>query len=67
MTALVLSPSEADRTTEEGGGERGTIHSYSTGDFEMILTMLTKMVAIHVGFFEVGFQGPNLEWTLSWL
>ena len=26
VAALVLSPSEADGTTEEGGGKRGTIH-----------------------------------------
>ena len=28
MAALVLSLSEVDGTTEEGGGEGGTIHPY---------------------------------------
>ena len=28
MAALVLSPSEADSTTEEDGGKKGTIHPY---------------------------------------
>ena len=28
VAALVLSPSEANSTTEEGGGKRGMIHPY---------------------------------------
>ena len=62
--ALVLSPSEADRTMEEGGGEGGTIHPNDAWGFEIILTLLTTVVAIHVRFSRVGFRGPNLEWVL---
>ena len=64
MAALVLSPSEADGTTEEGGGEGGTIHPYSIGGFEIIRTLLTKMIAIYVRFSGVGFWGFSLKWAL---
>ena len=57
----MLSPSEADKTTEEDGGERGKIHPYGAGGFEIIFTLLTKVVTIHVRFSGVGLQGPSLE------
>ena len=62
-----MSSSEADGTTEEGGGKGGTIHPRGVGGFEIILTLLIKMVVIHVGFSGVGFQNPSLKWALPWL
>ena len=53
VAALVLGPSEANGATEKCGGEKGTIHPYSALGFEIILTLLTKLVAIHVRFSEI--------------
>ena len=55
MAALVLSSSEADGTTEKSGGEGGIIHPCGAGGFEIILTLLTKIVAIHMRFSGVSF------------
>ena len=60
----MLNPSEADRITKKGGGEGGIIHPCGIGGFEIILTLLTKIIAIYVGFFGVSFWGPSLEWAL---
>ena len=65
VAAFVLSPSKADGTTEEDGGKEGTIYLCGARDFEIILTLQTKIVAIHVGFFGVGFRGLSLEWALT--
>ena len=59
--------SEADGTTEKGGGKKGMIYSCGARGFKIILTLLTKMVAIYVRFSGVGFWGPSFEWALSWL
>ena len=67
MAALVLGLSKADGTTEEGGGKGSIIHPYSAGSFEIILTLLTKVVAIHVRFSKIGLQGQSFEWALLWL
>ena len=64
MVALVLSLSEADGTTEEGGGKEGIIHLCGARGFKIIFILLIKMIAIHVRFSGVGFQGPSLEWAL---
>ena len=67
MALLVLSPSEADETTEEGGGEGDTIHPCGAKSFEIILTLLTKVVVIHVRFSGIGLWGSSFEWVLPWL
>ena len=67
MAMLVLSPSEADGTMEEGGGKKGTIYPCSAGDFKIILILLAKVVVIHVRFSGIGLQGPSFEWALLWL
>ena len=65
MALLVLSPSEADGTTEECNGEKDTIHPCGAWGFEIIFTLLIKMVTIHMRFSGIGFWGPSLEWALS--
>ena len=67
MATLVLSLSEADRIIKEGSSKGGMIHLCCTKGFEIILTLLAKVVAIHVRFFGISLQGPSLEWALSWL
>ena len=65
MVALVLILSKADGITEEGCGEGETIHPCGAGDLKIIFTLLTKVIAIHVRFFGIGFQGSSLEGALS--
>ena len=60
MAALVLGPSEADGSTEEYGGKGGTIYLCGAWGFEIILTLLTKVLAIHVRFSGIGLRGPSL-------
>ena len=67
MATLVLSPSEADGTTEEDGGKKGTIDPCDTRGFEVILTLLTKVVAIYMRFFRISLRGLSLEWVFPWL
>ena len=55
MALLMLGSSEADGTTEEGGGEGGTIYPCGGWGLEVIFTLLTKVVVIHVRFSGVGF------------
>ena len=50
VAALVLSPSKVDGTMKKRGCKWGTIHSGSTWNFKMVLTLLTKVIAIHVRF-----------------
>ena len=52
---LVLGPFEADNATEENDGKQGTIYLYSTWYLKIIFTLLTKIVAVYVEFFEIDF------------
>lgn len=61
MTALILSPSEADPVIKERGGKRGLIRARGPGGVKMILTLLTKMVAVHVRLPGVQLREPGLE------
>ena len=65
VAALVLSPSEADGATEEWGCEWGTIHPGSAWSFEIVLTLLTKVIAIYVRFPWIGLRGSSLKWLFS--
>ena len=61
VAALVLSSSEADTATEEWGCKWGTIHLGGAWSFEMVLIMLTKVIAIHVRFLWIGLRGLALS------
>ena len=67
VTALALGLSEADGATEKNSGKGATIYPCDAWSFEIILTLLTKVIAIHVRFSEIVFQGPSFKWMLSWL
>ena len=43
-------PIEVDRPAEEQGCKQNTVEVGSTGGLKMVLTLLTKLVAIYVGF-----------------
>ena len=65
MAALVLSLFEVDGATEEWGCKWGTIYPGGAWSFEMVLTLLTKVIAIYVKFPWIGFWGSSLKWLLS--
>ena len=65
MVALVLSSSEADGATEEWSCKWGIIHPGNAWSFEMILTLLTKVIPIHMRFLWIGLQGSSLKWLFS--
>ena len=67
VAALMLGSSEANSATKEYGSKGGTIHPCGTSDFEIILTLLIKVVAIYVGFSGLSLRGPSFEWLLLWL
>ena len=55
MVVLILSPSEIDRTTKEWGCKRGTIHPGNARDFEIVLILLTEVVAFYVRLIPINF------------
>ena len=61
VAALMLDPSEADNAVEESGGKWDTIYLYGAWCLKIIFILLTKMVAVHVGFSEISIRGPSLE------
>lgn len=65
VVVFMLSPSEVDGATEKSGGKKDTMHSCSTKNFEVILTLLTKVVVIYVRFLQVSLRVFSLEWALS--
>ena len=64
MTVLVLSPSEANSATEESADECGIIHPYGAWYFKIIFTLLTKIVVVHMEFFEIDLWSYSLKWML---
>ena len=49
MSPLVLLPAEADPVPEEGRGKGNPGRSRSSSGSEIVLTLLTEIVAVHVG------------------
>ena len=49
MSPLVLLPAEADPVPEKGRGKGNLDRPRSSGGSKVVLTLLTKVVAIHVG------------------
>lgn len=48
-STLVLVPTGTDPSTKKRGCKESTVRSSSFGGVEMILALLAKMVALHVG------------------
>ena len=49
----------ADDTTDKSGGKWDTIYPYGALYLEIMIILLTKMVAVYVGSFKIDF------WTLG--
>ena len=48
MVALVLGPSDTDKATVELGGKWSIVYSSGAKSFEIILTLLIKVVAFYM-------------------
>ena len=49
MLPLVLLPTEVDAVTQEGCCKRNTVAALGPGGGKVILTLLTEVIAFHVG------------------
>lgn len=72
MTALILYLSKADNPTKEKGGKQDTIITYGPSGVKVILTLLTKVVAVYMKFPEIQvgksslkqlFLEPSMSWS----
>ena len=61
MSPLVLLPAEADPVPEEGRGKGNPGRSRSSSGSEIVLTLLTEIVAVHVGFPAVHVREMGLQ------
>ena len=61
VTALMLSLSKADSAIEEWGYKWGMIHLGGAWSFEIVFILLTKVIAIHIRFFWIGFQRSSFK------
>ena len=50
MLPLVLLPIEVDAITQERCCKRNAVGAFGSGGGKVILTLLTKVIAFHVGF-----------------
>ena len=60
MSTLVLLPAEADLVPEKGRGKGNSGRFRSFGDSKLVLTLLTEVVAVHVGLSVVYVRGAGL-------
>lgn len=61
MSSLILSPSEVNAPAEKRDGKRGYIEAGGPSRVEMILTLLAKVIAIHMKFSEIEIWEPSFE------
>ena len=61
MFLLVLLPAEADPVPEEGRGKKNLDMPLSSGGSKVVLTLLTKVVAVHVRLLAVYVWGTGLQ------
>ena len=70
MLPLVLLPSEVDAVTQERCCKENMVGAFGSGVGKVILTLLTEVIAFHVGFitihvresaFQQLFMGPIKE------
>ena len=65
ITMFILNLFDINKATEKWGSKQDTNHPNSARGFEMVLTLLTKVVAFYVKLAPVGFQDPSLKKALS--
>ena len=61
MSPLVLLPAEADLVLEEGRGKRNSGRPRGSSGSKVVLTLLTEVVAVHVGLSAVYVRGAGLQ------
>ena len=58
---LVLLPAETDPILEEGCGKRNLSRPRSSSGNKIVLTLLTEVVAVHVGLSAIYIRGTGLQ------
>ena len=61
MSPLILLPAEADPVPEKRRGKENSSRPRGSGGSKIVLTLLTKVVAIHVGLSAVYVRGADLQ------
>ena len=61
MSPLVLLPAKADPIPKERRGKENSGRPRSSGGSKVVLTLLTEVVAIHVGLSAVYVRGAGLQ------
>ena len=67
MSPLVLLPIEADLVPEKEFGKKNSSRSYSSSNSKIFLTLLTEVVAVHVGLSAIYVWGIGLQLLLRHL
>ena len=67
MSPLVLLLAEADLVPEEGRGKKNPGRSRSSSGSEIVLTLPTEIVAVHVGLPTIHVRGPGLQLLAGYL
>ena len=61
MSPLVLLPAEADPVPEEGRSKENSGRPRSSSGSKVVFTLLTEVVAVHVGLSAVYVRGAGLQ------
>ena len=61
MSPLVLLPAKADLISKKRRGKKNLGRYRSSGSSKIVLTLLTEVVAVHVGFSAVYFRGTSFQ------
>ena len=67
MSPLVLLPAEADPVPEEGRGKGNSGRPRGSSGSKVVLTLLTEVVAVHVGLSAVYVRGAGFQLLLGHL
>ena len=62
VAALMLSPTNANRATEEWGYKQGIICSSGAWYFEIIFTLLIEVVIFYIKLTPINLWGPAFNW-----
>ena len=67
MSPLILLPVEADPVSEEGCGKENSGRPRSSVGSKVILTLLTEVIAVHVGLPGIYVRGTDLQLFAGYL
>ena len=67
MFPLILLPVEANPVPEKERSKKNPVSFCSFSNSKIVLTLLTEVIAVHVGIFVIYVQGMGLQWLISGL